>query len=264
MVASFANTPAIDVVAASVIEAVANGASVPSAQVAPAQVPWLGIADTNVNSGGNRSVSATLVAFAGPAFRIVIVKVAALPEMTGRGLSVCSTERSASVGAATSVISCSRPFCDVKSGVGDETTPRFVITLPGTRSGDICTVNLNSSDAPGGRTGVRHDTRLAVPGGGTVHVVGDGGTVPPMMTPPAARTVLESTLSAVPGPRFVTVPTRSMTPPGATTVEAASVSARSARSGSTRVDTEAELLAGAGSDSAALTVAVLTKVTGPE
>src|SRR4051794_26595843 len=216
MIALFTKTPAIDVVAASVIEAVASGASVPSAHVAPAQLPWLGIADTNVNSGGNRSVSTTLVAFAGPAFRIVIVKVALVPEMSGSGLSVCSTEMSASVGAATSVINSSRPFCEVKSGVGEETTPSIVMTLPGTRSGDICTVNLNSSDAPGGRTGVRHETRLAVPDGGTVQVVGDGGTVPAMTTPPAVRTVLESTLSAVPGPRFVTVPTRSMTPPGAT------------------------------------------------
>src|SRR5262252_5011110 len=184
--------------------------------------------------------------------------------MTGSGLSVCLTETSASVGAATSVINSVRPFCDVKSGVGEETTARFVMTVPGTRFDDICTVKLNASDAPGARTGVRHETRLAVPGGGTVQVVGGGGTVPPVMTPTAGMTSLEVTFNAVPGPRFVTVPTYSMTPPGATTLEPESVRARSARSGMTAVDTDDELFDATGSNSAAVTLAVLTYVGGPE
>src|SRR5262249_17997135 len=138
------------------------------------------------------------------------------------------------------------------------------MTVPGRTSEDICTVNLNSWDAPGASTGVTHETRLAVPGGGTEQVVGNGGTVPPVITPTAGMTSLDVTFSAVPGPTFGTGPTYSATPPGATPLEPESVSARSALSGMTSVDTEDELFPGAGSDTAELTLAVLTNVGGPE
>jgi hypothetical protein len=53
--------------------AVANGATVPIAHVAPVHEPWLGVDDTRVNPAGSVSVTVTFVAVAGPSLLTVSV-----------------------------------------------------------------------------------------------------------------------------------------------------------------------------------------------
>src|SRR5262245_49184798 len=52
---------------------------VPTEHTGPAQVPWLGTADTKLSSAGSVSVTTTLVAVSGPRLVEVIVNVTSSP-----------------------------------------------------------------------------------------------------------------------------------------------------------------------------------------
>src|SRR5262249_12804178 len=60
-----------------------------------AAVPWLEVAETNVVPAGTTSVSTAAGALLGPALVTVTLYVRSLPAMTGSGLSVLATDRSA-------------------------------------------------------------------------------------------------------------------------------------------------------------------------
>jgi hypothetical protein len=83
-VAEFVIEPGAVAVAVSETEVVAPLASVPKLQEtvdvpSNAQVPWLGVAETNVSPAGSTSVSVTPVEFDGPLLVTPIVKVTVVP-----------------------------------------------------------------------------------------------------------------------------------------------------------------------------------------
>ena len=101
-VAVLVAVPSFDAVIVTVTVTVADApaASVPSWHVTFAvapQVPWLGIADSNVAPTGSVCASTTFAALAGPVLVIVAVYVVVPPGATGPGVAVMLTARSAFV-----------------------------------------------------------------------------------------------------------------------------------------------------------------------
>ena len=92
-------SPSIVVVTTIVTVAVAPNGTTPSGQVTtPAaceQLPWLGVADTNVTDPGSVSVTTTPVASEGPRFVTVMSYVTSSPADTGSTRSVFAMARSA-------------------------------------------------------------------------------------------------------------------------------------------------------------------------
>jgi hypothetical protein len=93
-------SPAIVVVTTTVIVAFAPFAKLPRLHVktppeGTPQVPWLGLAESNVTLAGNVSVTVTPVAELGPLLVTVIVYVTCSPTETGSGVSVLVIARSA-------------------------------------------------------------------------------------------------------------------------------------------------------------------------
>ena len=66
-------------------------------------MPWLGVADTNVTPAGNRSVTCTPVAAAGPPLVRVTVKVIWSPTLGVASLTVLVRARSACCGSTSAV-----------------------------------------------------------------------------------------------------------------------------------------------------------------
>ena len=92
-------SPSIVVVTTIVTEAIAPNGTTPSGHVttpaAGEQLPWLGIAETNMTEPGSVSVTTTPAASEGPRLVTVMVYVTSSPAITGSSRSVFETARSA-------------------------------------------------------------------------------------------------------------------------------------------------------------------------
>lgn len=97
-VAVFVIVPWVVAVTTSVTVVLAPLAKLPKMQLivaVPEQLPWSGVAETNVTPVGNTSVNTTPEASAGPLLVIVVVKVSLPPTATGSGAWIIATAKSA-------------------------------------------------------------------------------------------------------------------------------------------------------------------------
>jgi hypothetical protein len=262
-VAVFVAGPTVWAFVTMVIVAVTPEAIVPSEQVTvvvPLQVPWLGVADTNVTLAGSTSTIVTPVAEFGPAFVTAIVKVAF--ELTRTSDAVDLVIERSDTAAATVVVAVAELFPALRSAVPELIVAVFVMIEPTGAPELTCTTSVNVAGDAAIRVGFVAITVPLAPTAGAVTVQPAGAVKDTNVVFAGVRSVMETPVASL-GPLFVAVSEYDSVVPAVATAGALLVIARSAL-GVTVVDAVDELFAAFVSELSLVTEAVFeTDVTFP-
>ena len=234
--------------------AISPAGSVPRLHVtrtAPAQDPWVGMAETSATTGGKGSLTTTSDASDGPLLVTWITKRWLRPATVGLVSKLLAMATSAEW--VTFEVAVEELFARSGSCVG-ELTVAVLASVPTARLGLVCTTTSTLTDLSAGTVPSEHVT--VAPSLAHVPAVGVTETI----VVPAGRWSVTVTARASAGPALVTASVYFAMSPATTGFgDAVLMMARSA-SGSTGVVTAEELLVRSGSCVVESTVAVLVTV----